>query len=61
MTLVELSCAGCGQTFRATIAGARAGRKWCSGTCQDRHKPFNARRSEYWKEYAARRRQEGRR
>jgi hypothetical protein len=33
--LVNLTCPRCGRVFLSTVYGVRAGRKWCSGICQD--------------------------
>jgi hypothetical protein len=50
IALTELVCP-CGKTFKCTVAGVRAGRKWCSGSCQDRHSPFNLKKKEWMRAY----------
>ena len=55
MNLVTLTCP-CGVQFQATEAGVRAGRKWCSGSCQDHRKEFNKKRKAYMREYGKKRR-----
>jgi hypothetical protein len=33
--LASATCAKCGREYQCTVYGLRAGRKYCSGACQD--------------------------